>query len=300
MLGPKPNGRPRLFDAAKCAHARDLYLQGHSVERILRELEISRPTFYRYRDAWHVPMLRVGILDGLRLSVQRYNAFPNGAQPSNLDLQVMKLLGSCMQQKIHFTPLSLPRLFDALDNDVVDFAIGQLGSSPQRAARFRFSAPYCNLADAPNMALVAGRAAAISPNALSDARIATVADSLCGEWLTHAGVNETKIRHFGLPDGAMQALVSNKVEATVLSYPCQVSFVAKHAAFEIKSPLVSFGGRQACLLFGRENDGMHDRVSSTLAGLVRSHAVEALEERILNGGRSSRASWRPIRANASR
>jgi ABC-type amino acid transport substrate-binding protein len=267
----------------KNARARELFVGGASIQSITRELELSRATFYRYREGWNLDVLTVGVLDSLRTSVTRYNTFPDRMEPGTFEIQVAKLLAQKLGVKIRFKPVAMAKLFTGIDAGEFDLAMGFVGNTHERRQRYVISEPYGNLVARPTGTLVAKRDLAISVNdlgSLAGLRIGAMGGSLSGDWLAPLARQNVMVKTFGNPSAVHYALLSHQIDAALEAYLFQAPFVAAHPAFEIKLPLIDYDACQIGLLLRPGDERMLNRVNDTILSLLKTHAIEPLEERL--------------------
>jgi Bacterial extracellular solute-binding proteins, family 3/Helix-turn-helix domain of resolvase len=264
-------GRRRAFDTRAAAHARTLFVSGMPIARILHTLGISHATFYRYQQEWRIPLLRVGLLDFLRAPVAHYNSFPNGSDPGYKDLQVMKQVATQLQMRVSFKPVPFAELLDGTRRGDFDLAIGQIASSARRARELRLCEPYASFAQCPSISIVASKHTRVhSAFALAGLRVATIAGSLCEDWLREHRTETTSVQTFGRPDSAYAALLARRADAVVCTHPNQTHFVDLYPEFEIKPPPIYFRDLKMCAIVNRDNERLQSRISEAILALKRS------------------------------
>lgn len=121
---------------------------------ICRSLHLSRATFYRYEAELGWPSFRVGVANASNLPLHK--ARKNfRLSTEQYDLEVLRAVGARMQARLKLVPLNLDRLDPekAVRERRVDFALGSLTWTEQRAREFHFSLPY-QFHDAPHGFLI--------------------------------------------------------------------------------------------------------------------------------------------------
>jgi ABC-type amino acid transport substrate-binding protein len=274
-------GRPRVFDGSSRIRARDLYRAGRSIDDIVQELGISRATFYRYQAAWRTPTLRIGILSHLSPRSRDLDAFPDGDEPIHGEIRLARLLAEQLGARVQLRAASCKDLFRGLDDGRLDFALGMLGASPARRARFALSAPYFET-EAPRASLVTPRGVTASiedPATLVGLRVAVMEESLSWEWLQHhaTGARVVPLRH---QTSCYRALLAGRVDAVMLSNFYQHPFLEQHPRFELRSPGLPFDRADHCLFVGRDNRRLLEHLDDSLHELRRRHDLDELAERM--------------------
>lgn len=135
-------------------------------------------------------------------------------KPDGYDADVARLMAKEMGTELEIVPVTGPNRIPFLLTNKVDVLVASLGVTPERAKQVQFSDPYASI----DIGLVAPKKASIkTPEDLANLRIAVARASTQDAALTAAAPKSAKLMRFDDDASAVQALLSNQVDALGLS-----------------------------------------------------------------------------------
>lgn len=135
-------------------------------------------------------------------------------KPDGYDADVARLMAKRMGTELEIVPVTGPNRIPYLLTNKVDLLVASLGVTPERAKQVQFSDAYASI----DIGLVAPKKTAIkTPEDLANLRIAVARASTQDTALTAAAPKSAKIMRFDDDASAVQALLSNQVDALGLS-----------------------------------------------------------------------------------
>lgn len=135
-------------------------------------------------------------------------------KPDGYDADVARLMAKEMGTELEIVPVTGPNRIPYLLTNKVDLLVASLGVTPERAKQVQFSDPYASI----DIGLLAPKKAAIkTPEDLANLRIAVARASTQDTALTAIAPKTAKIMRFDDDASAVQALLSNQVDALGLS-----------------------------------------------------------------------------------
>ena len=171
---------------------------------------------------------------GMLVDFPPYGAVDAQNQPDGYDADVAKLLAKDLGVKVDIVPVTGPNRIPFLLTDKVDVLVASLAVTPERAKQVQFSRPY----SAATIVLYAPKKASVkSPADLKGMRVAVARASTQDTALTAIAPAGTEIRRFDDDASAMQALLSNQVDAIGCSTTVAAQ-IAKRAGDGFESKLV--------------------------------------------------------------
>jgi ABC-type amino acid transport substrate-binding protein len=242
----KPSGRPTVLSSKSEMLAKELYLSGKPIQKILETLDLSRATFFRHKARWNLPSLTVGVVDYLQQARGRYESFPLGLHPITFEIQFMKQLALRLGRKIRFFPVPFPNLLSGVHSGKYDLAIGLIGNSATREKLVRFSEPFNTHALPAQAGFVAKKGSVHSrPVPLVGLRVGVLAGSL-NEDYAHGLGPLNQIVSFARHAGLHSALTKGLVDLSLDSIFVQKFFVSQNPEFSLVRDPVDLHVRPAC------------------------------------------------------
>jgi polar amino acid transport system substrate-binding protein len=147
---------------------------------------------------------------GMLVDFPPYGTLNASNQPDGYDADVARLLAKDLGLKLKLVPVTGPNRIPFLLTNKVDLLVASLAITPERAKQVKFSKPYA----AASIVLYGRKDAKIKTAAdLKGMRVGVARASTQDIALTAAAPQGTEIRHFDDDASAMQALMSNQVDA---------------------------------------------------------------------------------------
>jgi polar amino acid transport system substrate-binding protein len=136
------------------------------------------------------------------------------SNPDGYDADVARLMAKHMGTQLEIVPVTGPNRIPYLLTNKVDLLVASLGVTPERAKQVQFSEPYASI----DIGLLAPKKAAIkTADDLKTMRVAVARASTQDTALTEVAPKTAKIMRFDDDASAVQALLSNQVDAIGLS-----------------------------------------------------------------------------------
>ncbi|KTC84603.1 MULTISPECIES: transporter substrate-binding domain-containing protein [Legionella] len=136
------------------------------------------------------------------------------------DISLMEHVCKTMGYECQFNPMPFNELLDSIDSNKIDFAISSIIITPERAARFNFSAPYL-VSKTRFLAVKQPEEKPFTLQSLANKKIG-LADKVFAEQLKAMGLDDSQFVVFNRDDALIQALNDGKVAVGLIDNPSAI------------------------------------------------------------------------------